>query len=73
MLRLHFYENRVGRSQEGEVDVRLHDATGRAVRSTIQPVQGRELHVDLFGIASGQYILEVLTPDRMLRMPLIKE
>ncbi len=63
----------LGDAVQGMVELRLSDPTGRLVKAISTPVQGRELDVDLQGIASGQYVLEVRGTDRTVRMPLIKE
>lgn len=57
---------------QGEADVRILDRTGRLVRSARSPIQSRELPIDLIGIASGHYILEVVTARRTMRTPMIK-
>lgn len=57
---------------QGEADMRIVDRTGRLVRASRSPIQSRELQVELFGLASGSYVLEVITERRTLRMPMIK-
>jgi len=57
---------------QGEAQVRIVDRTGRSVRDTRSPIQSRELQVDLLGIASGHYVLEVITERSTLRLLMIK-
>ncbi|HRH69388.1 MAG TPA: M1 family aminopeptidase [Flavobacteriales bacterium] len=57
---------------QGEADVRIVDRTGRSARTYRSSIKSRELQVDLFGLASGSYVLEVTTELRTLRMQVVK-
>ncbi len=63
----------VGDALQGLAEVRIVDRTGRIVRSTSTPILERHLAVDLFGIATGHYLLDVRAAGGNVRVPLFKE
>gem|GEM_PF-2269497 len=63
----------LNKALQGTARINITDRIGRLVRSSSQPVQERELIIDLTGMAAGRYLLEVTTPGGTVRTPFVKQ
>ncbi|WP_158859277.1 LamG-like jellyroll fold domain-containing protein, partial [Lunatibacter salilacus] len=61
---------------EGEVDISIHDVTGRLVFETKTHFEGNKMLIDLIGrdnISAGWYLLTLKTPTNMERFKFLKK
>jgi len=62
----------VSRNIQGQVDIAVYDATGRAVQRTSTVVHAQRVPLSLATLSAGTYQIELRNGDEVLMLPVVK-